>query len=129
MDLSKLVGMSIQKALYDGDSLYLFCEGKKEIIKLEPTGDCCARCFIAQVNFSETLKGEVAKVERLEFKRENDGDYGDVTDIFGYDITTLRGTCTIDMRTQHNGYYSGDFEWHEIDANSVPTTAKELTDF
>jgi hypothetical protein len=82
---------------------------KVHIIRLMPECDCCSHCYIQHVSGADTLQNAtIASVETLETRTENDPD-GDVLDVWGHRITTNKGTCTIEMRLVHNGYYSGQF--------------------
>lgn len=68
--------------------------------------------------------------------KQDEDCYGDVQDIDFYHIKTNKGVITVDMRTDHNGYYGGNLEFvgfkpHGIDDGSEPAkshrnSAREL---
>lgn len=122
MDLEYLVGKHVVRALVSEGDVYLDCADGA--IRLRPEGDC-ASCFIAGVTLADALTdATVMSIEDLEFSSSGDDT---VVDVFGHRIHTTRGTCTVDMRTEHNGYYSGRLY---VDADvSIPTDAKPLEDF
>lgn len=132
-NMNELVGCKILKAFIDKNrdgTVYLQTEGGP--IRLEPEGDCCARAFLNGVTLANALvDAEVTSIENLETTqagREAEDVYDhDVVDIWGHRIHTTKGTCTFDMRTHHNGYYSG---WLNVNrVQSIPAGLPELEDF
>lgn len=69
-------------------------------------GDCCANAYFAGATGTEALRGEVLATEQSDGPTET-AEYGDETDHCFHAITTARGRCTIELRAEHNGYYSG----------------------
>lgn len=69
-------------------------------------GDCCAHAYFAGATGTEALRGEVLAAEQSDGETET-AEYGDETDHCFHTITTVRGRCTLELRTEHNGYYSG----------------------
>ena len=105
-DLKELVGLTVEAAYKHEDNIYLaLLDGR--IVRLRPEGDCCAWCYIAGATLTDALTvATVTSVEDLEMVQE-DRSYGDAIDTWGHRIHTTRGTCTFDMRVEHNGYYGG----------------------
>jgi hypothetical protein len=104
MTLDDLVGVQIRRALYDKENIYL--DTDRGIIVLEPFGSCCAKCFIQHVNLAFAFdQAEVTRVEDLP-KHRDDDDHR-VIETWGHRIHTTKGTCTIEMRVTHSGYYGG----------------------
>lgn len=149
----ELVGLRIEQALqainiHSGDlEIYLvFLDGR--IVRLCPEGDCCAHAYIAQVNNPEALLiATIISIEDLEHSYERideirnaedggrgvgdsenpDDDDDHAFDIWGHRINTDRGTCVIDCRTSHNGYYSGwlNVAWvDEVPEGAIPLQEK-----
>lgn len=92
--------------------------------RLVPEGDCCARAYIQHVTNAWTLQGAlVTSVESsVSAIVEGSPDKGDVTDGWCVTVDTDRGTCTIEMRVEHNGYYSGTLTYED----SVEPSGGEL---
>lgn len=129
--LKVLVGMVLEKAFKSNDDVYLVCSDQS-VVRLRPEGDCCANCFIAGATLTDVLSGAtVTAVEDLEEHSEDKG-CDSVVDTWAHRIHTSRGTCTLEMRTEHNGYYRG---WLNVDTEPtfaklvVPLGAKPLEDF
>jgi hypothetical protein len=122
----QLTGRRILTAhLADGSVYLTTADGLT--IQLEPEGDCCANAFFQHVDCSEALTDAVvSEVQDLEWSSSEDGDSKTV-DVWGHRIHTSRGICTFDMRTEHNGYYSGRLEARVVDG--LPAHAKPLEDF
>jgi hypothetical protein len=129
--LLSLVGVRIDRALWDGESVYLvLLDGR--IAKLSPRGECCANAYIQHINNPEALVvAEVMVVEDLEVTDADEArvlaDEGvpdEDRDIWGHRIITNRGTCVLDCRTEHNGYYYGwlDLTW----VQQPPDNARDL---
>jgi hypothetical protein len=107
--LEILAGKQIIDARWDGDSIFLNCSNE-EHIQLEPYGDCCANCFICNVDGAEALSGaSIIEVEDLDLPLTDDDVNDDytTTDVWGHRLKTDKGICTIEMRVIHNGYYGG----------------------
>ncbi len=91
-----------------------------------PKGSCCANCYIQHVSLASALQdAKILNVADLENRKE-DGS-GEVVEIFGHCLDTTKGSCTIEMRVEHNGPYYG---WLGVRKNEpVPISAKPLDDF
>ena len=79
-------------------------------LRLTPEGECCANCFIQHISLADALQGaKVTLVEPiLEVEKERGDGPGDgYAEQWGHRIHTTKGTCTIEMRVEHNGYYGG----------------------
>lgn len=73
-------------------------------------GDCCAQCWVEQINGVSCLIGEVVnEAKTKEYVRQEVLDsYGDCIDDFGYTLVTSKGYVDFDLRASHNGYYGGE---------------------
>ena len=124
-----LVGLIIEGAYRvpnDRDFLYFKLKDGR-CVEFESEGSCCATCYICHINCSDALaNAEVLRVENLEEHGIQDGDYS-YTDVWGHRIVTTKGICTIDMRTEHNGNYSGWLNAKCVDA--LPAGVVPLEDF
>lgn len=129
-NLDLLVDETIVQAFLNEGYIYLSLDTGRNIA-LVPEGDCCANCYINGINFSEQLLGTIISVDELdggqEIEKTESGYEGNHIDIWGHRIHTTQGFCTIDMRTEHNGYYSGRLLMK--DAKIIPVGAKPLEDF
>lgn len=130
VNLDALVGLTVEAAYRAEEDIWLVSiDGRT--VRLRPHGDCCAYCYVAGATLTDALLvATISSIEDLgvdSVQAEAD-DYGETVDTFGHRFHTSRGTCTLDMRTEHNGYYSG---WlcATLDAGNVPEGAKPLVDF
>jgi hypothetical protein len=75
------------------------------------TGDCCAKCFIANVSGYPKYDGfKVLEVEQSEWKKtttEEDEENFDVKEQMGIKLKTDKGYFDLDTRVEHNGFYGG----------------------
>jgi hypothetical protein len=73
-------------------------------------GDCCANAWIEAVE-SFGFKGRFLGISSPPDREDKSGDDptspGDVLDINFYDFRTDHGRLLVELRTSHNGYYSG----------------------
>lgn len=107
--LASFVGKTILGVTKLEDDLYL--ETDSGSFRLAPYGDCCAHCYIQHVSGADALApgAVVMGVEDIAGNREEPSEY-DVSDTWGHRIATTKGTCSIEMRVDHNGYYGGSLE-------------------
>lgn len=130
MNNDDLVGKHIKDARHNGESIYLnLVDGS--CVSLTPYGDCCANCYIQNVDGSEALvDATVKQVEDLEcqLSDEEEAEQSEYTviDAWGHRIITDKGICNIEMRVSHNGYYGGSLDSSVGDCWSE---AKKLKDF
>lgn len=119
-ELRTLVGKKIQTAYWTGGSIRLTTlEGD---LGLEPYGECCADCFITDIDGANALfDATVLKIEDLETYQAFSNSY-DVIETWGHRIHTDKGICTIGMRVEHNGYYGGSLyvETNPTDKPQIP---------
>ncbi len=135
MRLEDIVGLHVVRAwiavVDEGDEYtspdeILVLETTTGVVHLTPEGDCCARAYLEAVAGAEALTdATITEVEDLECTREERGD-SDVLDTWGHRIHTTRGICTLDLRTSHNGWYSGSLSARP---GALPEDATVLEDF
>lgn len=105
-DSAILIGRRVVEARRDGDGITLLFEDGLAM-NLDPEGDCCAHAFIQHVSLASALVGgTIHSVETIHSPSVDAPDLG-VTDAWGHRIRTDKGTCSIEMRCEHNGYYGG----------------------
>lgn len=138
-----MVGMKVHSSYFHKDTGCIFIRLENgdggpyrakplRIVKCEPWGDCCANCFVQHVVMGCALKNAIIRrVEDMTFSesyvKEAEENACESVDIFGHVIHTDRGSCSIEMRVEHNGYYGGSLNIKEVDA--MPDGAVELEDF
>lgn len=106
-DMTPLVGETIAAVYQDKQNDVLEFETKAGArLGWRAVGDCCANAYFCQLENFEWLIGE--KVLRVEHDAVSSvpNEYGE-TDTEVIRISTRKGTATIELRTEHNGYYSG----------------------
>lgn len=103
----------------DSELLIFFKEG--DPVSLQAEGDCCAQAYIESVDAPEWLKGIVLSTEEREGGEIDTGrGYDEVCDVTFYVISTAKGSCTIELRTEHNGYYGGWLCGSRVASPSLP---------
>lgn len=137
MSLQGLVGKNVVAAFWNNGDIYLvfsnYSVDDKKIALLSPEGDCCANVYIETVSNPEALiDAQVFSIDDLEFTDEMmaqvelENSRGPVIDLWGHRINTTKGTCVLDCRTSHNGYYGG---WLELSwVTEMPKNLAILTE-
>ncbi len=105
--VDELVGLHVLEARYDGSIIDLNLT--ESFLRLIPVGDCCANCYIQHVSGAYALQNAtIRSVETIESTpTDEEIAAADCLDAWGHRITTDKGVCSIEMRTDHNGYYGG----------------------
>lgn len=104
----KIKDMIVHEAKLHEGSLFLFAfkDGKKYRLDLEPEGDCCAQAWIESVNELHDLIG--AKLQGWDHvSSRSDDSMGGRLDYDFFKFVTDTGYVDVELRTDHNGYYSG----------------------
>lgn len=109
LGMDTLIGRKVLSAQINDANDLVVLDTDKGILYLTWVGDCCARCFLANVSGADALVGTTIKsAENTEWTGRNDNDeYGDVVESMGTTIKTNKGTVTFESRVEHNGYYGG----------------------
>ena len=124
--MRNLIGKTVIAAYTKDGNVFL--DTSHGIFKLEPSGDCCASCYIQHVAGSGAFPGTIAEIRDVDSStKADDYDNGDVSESWGHLFVTDKGHCTFEMRVDHNGYYGGSLECYKVEA--IPTNSKELDDF
>lgn len=111
--INALAGRTVRALRKTADGRFLVFEvdaedgGRDEMI-FEAEGDCCASAYVESVDAPEVLRDAcVTRVEVRQAHVRGSVADGDVLDAYFYAIHSERGTATIELRVDHNGYYSG----------------------
>lgn len=117
LGIKSLVNREVVDAEINDEHDIVVLTTKTGTLYLTWSGDCCARCFLANVNNSDALIGStIISVEHTEWNtlKESDPDNYEVKESMGTTIKTTRGTVTFESRLEHNGYYSGYIQVSDI---------------
>lgn len=111
-----LIGRTIESLQIADDRKALrFVTTEGEVIA-KCDGDCCSNTWIEHLELPALgFPAKVVSVDDLDGRREESGEYGDVTQHYGCKITTERGEIVIDYRNASNGYYGGNLSWPDDD--------------
>lgn len=144
-DLLALVGRTINRATKIGEDIFLSMSDGT-YIRLIAYADCCAQCFFQHVSNASALHGAtIRSITDMSFDENmsyGDTDDGNCVQVFGHVFETDKGTCQIELRNEHNGYYEGSLmvePWNDEalrtcyyqnrNAYDLITNGPELDDF
>jgi hypothetical protein len=115
MNFHDLLGRIVIDTFFNSNDGCLYMATHVGVVRMRPYGECCAGCYIQHISNSDALrKSVVLRVEEVGSERTN-SQHGDVSDVWGHVLHTDKGTCTIEMRVDHNGYYGGSLELENVD--------------
>jgi hypothetical protein len=127
----KLIGKTIKKVLISEDKERIHFVTNDGIFKYKTENDCCNVVWIEHIDNVPALFGKV-----IEVKDSNLDDWEIIEeDRWGYIeagfwlIKTDKGHCRIEVRNDHNGFYSGWVVYYEHDDvyyEGKPIKFKEL---
>ena len=106
-DLNVLVGKKILAVNLSPDMYYIQFKTEGKDFDFECHGDCCAHAYIATIQNVECLIGQEVTAVLAEESSHEDYTFQFVDNVF-YSINTSKGSCHMDFRVEHNGYYGGD---------------------
>ena len=107
--MERLIGHKIKSITLDNDGYVLTIVTDRSTFKYVTEGDCCAYAYINDFDqeAANALCGHIVhKVGTYGFCSIEDA-YGEAVDTQFYSIQTHGGDLEIELRTEHNGYYSG----------------------
>jgi len=108
-NIKDLLGLTLVKTeIVDGDLHLHTLESGVGVFKAY--GDCCAHAYVESINESAVLPAKILGWEHKSHRSENDK-YGESLDYDFYTMKTESGYIDVELRTSHNGYYSGALEW------------------
>lgn len=95
----------------DKDAIRFDIERSQPIVVLVE-GDCCSSSWVEAIENPEAVVGmPVVDAHDLELERVEEYKDGAYFQFYGFSISTIQGTCTIDYRNSSNGYYGGYLSW------------------
>lgn len=112
MKTNPLIGKTITaiEIAADKKAIRFVLSDGEEIAKAD--GDCCSDTWIEHIELPALgFPAEVTEVQNLDLGERKDGEWGDVTALYGCKIITTRGEIVIDYRNASNGYYGGNLSW------------------
>jgi hypothetical protein len=108
LGIETLIGREVLSAGINEDKDMVVLETDKGPLFLTWEGDCCSRCFLANVSGVDALVGaKILEAENAEWNKVNDDDDYEVIESMGTKLKTTKGYVTLESRLEHNGYYSG----------------------
>jgi hypothetical protein len=122
MAYEELFGLTLLETKIEGIDLHLLTKERGWAV-FEAWADCCGKPWVESINESAVLPAKILDWERKSHRVEEDG-YMQVDYDF-YTLKTDKGFVDVDMRTRHNGYYSGRLIWQGF----LPLTNPEPIDF
>jgi hypothetical protein len=105
----ELAGQTVRAITLEKEGQTLIIKTDKYKYTFAAEGDCCATAYVLEPD-EEDLKNflgnKVVQATSSAIKVVND-DFGNQTDTEFYNLRTHGGDLTLELRTEHNGYYSG----------------------
>ena len=117
----KLEGKSILAIRKNDNGNFLLIDTEKTTLKFLAEGDCCSSSWISSVDTPTSLEKVVSVEEKdvgrttqkeaeAEYEKEHEWPAKCLT-LYFYEIKTDKGSYTIEMRNESNGYYGGWLEF------------------
>lgn len=115
-DFQKLVGFRVEALLVsrDRESLYLVVEDGpasgpvRLVFELPVDGECCSHSWWNDVYApKQLLGGTITAVRHVDMPNADDDPTDDCVQVYGIELVTDRGICTLVFRNASNGYYGG----------------------
>ena len=107
--MENLVGHTIREIDLSDSGFDLIIKTDSHRFAYATEGECCAHAYILELrpkDVVDIIGHEVVSVIRNGFSKEDSSGYG-VTDTEFISIQTHNGDLDLELRTEHNGYYSG----------------------
>lgn len=116
--MQELAGKIIKKIeISDDQESIIFTTKDNQEIGYFTWGDCCSTSWFAHISGLKNLLDQeilsiddskyLSTIEKAETEIKQKEEYFDCLAIYGYDIYTKKGICTIEFRNDSNGYYGG----------------------
>jgi hypothetical protein len=106
---SDFVGQSIESLELEENGTILVIKTNKYKYTFHAEGDCCAVAYVLEPDKEDLqsfLGHEIVQATSSGVSVDKYDDYGQ-TDTEFYTFRTHNGDLTLELRTEHNGYYSG----------------------
>ena len=105
----ELVGQIVQAIILEKDGQRLIIKTNKYKYTFVAEGDCCAVAYVLEPDeedLKDFLGNKIVQATSSAVSVTND-DSGEQTDTEFYNLRTHKGELTLELRTEHNGYYCG----------------------
>ena len=105
----ELVGQAVQKIILEKEGQTLIIKTEKYKYTFVAEGDCCAVAYVlepSEEDLKDFLGNKIVQATSSPVTVKND-DWGQQTDTEFYNLRTHKGDLTLELRTEHNGYYCG----------------------
>lgn len=108
-------------AVSEDQSQLIFLTYDDKVIPWKVEGDCCSWSYWADLTGMRAFDNDavVTAIDSIPMPQTQTGK-DELTQVYGYLVTTTRGKCTIAFRNESNGYYGGWAELVEGDSYKVP---------
>lgn len=107
--MKELIGKQVNSLFIsnDGKNLLFMIDGG-EVLVYGAFGDCCAAVWFSDISGEEALFNKpIINIRVLELPEEDADNIYDFLEVYGIQLETLSGRCTIEYRNSHNGSYGG----------------------
>jgi hypothetical protein len=105
----ELVGQAVQAIILEKEGKILIIKTDRYKYTFVAEGDCCATAYVLEPE-AEDLKNflgnKIVQATSSPVTVTND-EWGHQTDTEFYNLRTHNGDLTLELRTEHNGYYCG----------------------
>jgi hypothetical protein len=105
----ELVGQAVQAIILEKEGQTLIIKTDKYKYTFVAEGDCCAVAYVlepSEEDLKDFLGNKIVQATSRAVTVTND-DWGQQTDTEFYNLRTHKGDLTLELRTEHNGYYCG----------------------
>jgi len=105
----ELVGQTIHAITLEKEGQRLIIKTDKYKYTYVAEGDCCATAYVLEPeeeDLNNFLGNKIVQATSSPVTVKND-DWGHQTDTEFYNFRTHNGDLTLELRTEHNGYYAG----------------------
>lgn len=117
--MDELLNETILDIFYDHSYLKFYLKSNVTVV-YELCGDCCAAPYIEsfdnkdwlineKVISTESYSSYPTSIEEIQVELDSES-----IDYHRYEISTRKGTASIEFRVSHNGYYGGDIKFVKI---------------
>ena len=105
----ELVGQAVQEIILEKEGQTLIIKTDRYKYTFVAEGDCCAVAYVlepSEEDLKDFLGNKIVQATSNAVTVTND-EWGQQTDTEYYNLRTHNGDLTLELRTEHNGYYCG----------------------